>query len=236
MLVQILVAIALVVLGAAAGYRFAQARERKAGGGKKASEIKAEMEEYQQGVSDHFMETAGLLKDMTEQYRRVYEHMAAGAVTLCESGEERPELEALKSGLLLAAGARSDETAAESAPEVSATDAAVEPEPGPDFDPVTEEKNEEKQIDIEAIDTQSEVEIGPDLDVDDRAEGPSIEVPTEVDSPNGSGDAGADEDTLTRLDNARTADADNPATDTAERNGMEGWADQLRASKNDPAN
>lgn len=95
--------VAAIALGAALGFQLALSRERRAGGGKSAKEIKAEFESYQSSVSEHFMESATLLQGMTEQYKKVYEHMARGAQDLCDVGEERPELAALRSGLLAAA-------------------------------------------------------------------------------------------------------------------------------------
>lgn len=99
--------IVFVLLGAGFGYQSAMMRERKAGGGRTASELKTELEDYQQNVSDHFMESAALLQGMTEQYKKIYEHMARGAQDLCETQEDRPELAALRNGLLAAALASS---------------------------------------------------------------------------------------------------------------------------------
>lgn len=107
MVLAVLGGIAFVLLGAGFGYQSAMMRERKAGGGRTASELKTELEDYQQNVSDHFMESAALLQGMTEQYKKIYEHMARGAQELCETQEDRPELAALRNGLLAAALASS---------------------------------------------------------------------------------------------------------------------------------
>jgi uncharacterized membrane-anchored protein YhcB (DUF1043 family) len=45
-----------------------------------------EMKRYRAQVSDHFSETSKLLRDLTLQYRNVYEHLADGARTLCPDG------------------------------------------------------------------------------------------------------------------------------------------------------
>ena len=45
-----------------------------------------EMKRYRAQVSDHFGETSKLLRDLTLQYRNVYEHLADGARSLCPDG------------------------------------------------------------------------------------------------------------------------------------------------------
>lgn len=95
------------LLGVSFGYQAAMAKERKSGGGRTASELRTELDDYQQNVSDHFMESAALLQGMTEQYKKIYEHMARGAQELCETKDDRPELAALRNGLLAAALAAS---------------------------------------------------------------------------------------------------------------------------------
>jgi uncharacterized membrane-anchored protein YhcB (DUF1043 family) len=105
------IVVLLLITGAVcalAGYTFAQARQRQAGGGKSAEELKSELAEYRDDVSEHFQTTATLLHEMTEQYRSVYEHMAAGAQTLCDPERSTSQLEHLAAGLLPAAAA--DET------------------------------------------------------------------------------------------------------------------------------
>jgi len=41
---------------------------------------------YQQEVAGHFSQTSDLLKEMTLQYRNIYEHLAQGAEALCPEG------------------------------------------------------------------------------------------------------------------------------------------------------
>ena len=97
------IAILLVVVGAVcafAGYAFAEARARRAGGGKTAEQLKAELVSYKENVTEHFQTTANLLHDMTEQYRSVYEHMAAGAQRLCDTEHATAQIESLQAGLL----------------------------------------------------------------------------------------------------------------------------------------
>lgn len=50
-----------------------------------------EMNRYRADVSEHFGATSKLLRDLTLQYRNVYEHLAEGARTLCpEAGTLLP--------------------------------------------------------------------------------------------------------------------------------------------------
>jgi uncharacterized membrane-anchored protein YhcB (DUF1043 family) len=41
---------------------------------------------YQQEVAGHFQQTSELLKEMTLQYRNIYQHLAQGAEALCPDG------------------------------------------------------------------------------------------------------------------------------------------------------
>lgn len=88
------------VVSAFGGYVVAQERQRRAGGGKSAAELRNELNEYKDDVNAHFQTTAGLLHDMTEQYRAVYEHMASGAQNLCDPDTARQQIESLRAGLL----------------------------------------------------------------------------------------------------------------------------------------
>jgi uncharacterized membrane-anchored protein YhcB (DUF1043 family) len=45
-----------------------------------------EGEAYRQQVSEHFGDTSRLLRDLTLQYRSVYEHLSEGAQALCAEG------------------------------------------------------------------------------------------------------------------------------------------------------
>lgn len=45
-----------------------------------------ELEGYRKRVSDHFAETSEKLRDLTLQYRDVYDHLARGAGELCPEG------------------------------------------------------------------------------------------------------------------------------------------------------
>lgn len=45
--------------------------------------LKKEMDDYQGKVDAHFAETSKKFKQMTTQYQDLYQHLAAGATTLC---------------------------------------------------------------------------------------------------------------------------------------------------------
>lgn len=57
---------------------------------------RSELDRYKEEVTEHFETTAELVNGLTEQYRRVHQHLASGAQTLCN--DERPG-EALQASL-----------------------------------------------------------------------------------------------------------------------------------------
>lgn len=77
-----------------------------------------EMNRYRHEVSEHFGQTSKLLRDLTLQYRNVYEHLAEGARTLC------PEAGALLPGSLAEAA-----LPAEASEPPRGNGAAADPEP-----------------------------------------------------------------------------------------------------------
>jgi uncharacterized membrane-anchored protein YhcB (DUF1043 family) len=48
--------------------------------------LETRLEDYRGEVVDHFTGTSGLLRDLTLQYRAVYDHLTHGATTLCPEG------------------------------------------------------------------------------------------------------------------------------------------------------
>lgn len=64
------------------------------GGGKQdtlkqeLNDAHAELARYKEQVNEHFETTAELVNGLTEQYRQVHQHLAAGAQTLCN--DQRP--------------------------------------------------------------------------------------------------------------------------------------------------
>ena len=53
---------------------------------KKLSDAKGEYDIYRMNVLEHFSGTSDLLRDLTVQYRSVYQHLTKGASTLCPEG------------------------------------------------------------------------------------------------------------------------------------------------------
>jgi len=58
---------------------------------------------YKDEVSEHFSTTAGLVQQMTDSYRDVYQHLAAGAQDLCSGEVANLLLPASSDGLLTGA-------------------------------------------------------------------------------------------------------------------------------------
>src|SRR5690625_3496983 len=52
----------------------------------RVKELEAQLDEYQREVSDHFVETATLVNNLTRSYKAVYDHLESGAYRLV--GEE----------------------------------------------------------------------------------------------------------------------------------------------------
>ena len=57
------------------------------------NELKERFADYRDQVTAHFMQTSSLVQEMTDRYRAVYEHLAAGAQNLCnvETGTDHLE-------------------------------------------------------------------------------------------------------------------------------------------------
>lgn len=51
----------------------------------KLGDAEQEMKHYRRDVTEHFIKTSGLINNMTDSYRAVYDHMAQGAKSLCSS-------------------------------------------------------------------------------------------------------------------------------------------------------
>ena len=106
-LLQLLLLIAVIALsGVVFGYLIVGIRAGNGSSKKQDEKVQqleeeiAALEEYKSQVSGHFQKTAGLLHDMTGQYKTIYEHMAEGAQTLCDDQESGAVLESLQTGLL----------------------------------------------------------------------------------------------------------------------------------------
>lgn len=53
--------------------------------------VQSELDTYRHEVVDHFTGTSDMLRDLTLQYRNVYDHIANGAKLLCPEGSVRIE-------------------------------------------------------------------------------------------------------------------------------------------------
>lgn len=59
-----------------------------------AKEIREEFDEYKEKVDTHFAQTSDMFKDVTTQYKKLYDHMSVGAVDLCNADiSSMPRLE-----------------------------------------------------------------------------------------------------------------------------------------------
>jgi uncharacterized membrane-anchored protein YhcB (DUF1043 family) len=90
------------VLIARAGSRREAARAQHLEEQLRASE--AEHTRYRGQVSEHFGETSRRLRDLTLQYKSVYEHLADGARTLCPEGSIEIAPSLAEAALPIAAG------------------------------------------------------------------------------------------------------------------------------------
>lgn len=84
-----LIGIACLAVGLVIGAAFAS---RLGGGPARVRELEEQLRrlresdrEYRESVSEHFNTTAGLVKQMTESYKDVYQHLASGAQSLCSA-------------------------------------------------------------------------------------------------------------------------------------------------------
>lgn len=60
------------------------------------SASKQQYASYQIGVTEHFQKTAQLFTDLSQQYKGVYQHLAAGAQALCQDGSLYEQLQLFK--------------------------------------------------------------------------------------------------------------------------------------------
>jgi len=70
--------------GTALGYLLGSSGRRKES--ERAGALRAELDEYRREVTEHFGVTAAHFRAIGGEYRKLYEHMAAGAAGLCEPG------------------------------------------------------------------------------------------------------------------------------------------------------
>ena len=88
--------------------------------------VETELQEYRADVVEHFTGTSGLLRDLTVQYRSVYDHLTEGATSLCPEGSVSL-LEGLRSEKLLEEAGPSDATSGEEEPQDEPTHSQAAP-------------------------------------------------------------------------------------------------------------
>jgi len=116
-----------VIVGAIIGFLIA----RFNGSSNSESELVAAREaldQYRADVADHFKRSSGLIAEMTNSYRNVYQHMADGAQQLCSAEVARSIGETLQTELLedkRPAAPASDGAATTAAPVAAAAAAAT---------------------------------------------------------------------------------------------------------------
>lgn len=118
-------------LGIVLGLLLARLFGGEGGESKAVGELRAEFDEYREGVSQHFDTTSELFKDMTEKYRDVYNHMAGGAQAFGGTSDSPPRLEIVSDVEKLESA--NEAPAADSEPQDSApTDVDSEAAPQPE--------------------------------------------------------------------------------------------------------
>jgi uncharacterized membrane-anchored protein YhcB (DUF1043 family) len=70
---------------------------------------RAEMESYKASVNSHFNKTSDLVKELTQDYVKVYQHLAEGAQTLSDSPEFTQVLEQPQGRVLISVESDADE-------------------------------------------------------------------------------------------------------------------------------
>jgi uncharacterized membrane-anchored protein YhcB (DUF1043 family) len=59
----------------------------------KVSDLQQELDDYRRNVTDHFNVTAEKFQTIGKEYRKLYEHMASGAASLCHPEQSGTSLE-----------------------------------------------------------------------------------------------------------------------------------------------
>lgn len=73
----------LLVVGVGVGYWLGTLGRNQAA--KKASDLEKELGDYRLDVTEHFRVTAEQFQAIGREYRKLYEHMATGAASLCDA-------------------------------------------------------------------------------------------------------------------------------------------------------
>jgi hypothetical protein len=120
------------IVGGAAGFIIAKLddfslKEKKAMQDK-VDQANRELAQYKHDVTEHFIQTAGLVNNMTQSYQAVHEHLAKGAQTLSDHKIAVDRLAVMKAGVIEAGTAPVVEALNEPQVTAQTTAQAVEPE------------------------------------------------------------------------------------------------------------
>jgi len=89
-----------IVIGAVIGVGLSFLLKKGGASASSVKELKEEHDKYRKQVDDHFVNSAVLLKGLTEQYRDVYRHIATGAGELCTEEAKALQIEMEETALL----------------------------------------------------------------------------------------------------------------------------------------
>lgn len=86
--------------GIGLGYLVFYALHGRRSDGRSAAQVQEELDAYREEVQQHFTRTSDLFQHMTTQYRELYDHLAQGAQSLCDTIPATPELDLSERELL----------------------------------------------------------------------------------------------------------------------------------------
>ena len=81
------------MIGCISAYLFVGRKDRTRELQAELDELNGMFSDYRGQVTRHFMDTSELVQEMTQSYRAVYEHLAAGAQHLCRDGIKPAQVE-----------------------------------------------------------------------------------------------------------------------------------------------
>jgi uncharacterized membrane-anchored protein YhcB (DUF1043 family) len=85
--------VAGIVCGLAIGFALRGSRQRVAALERELADLHQQFDRYRNQVHGHFLTTSELVQKMTDSYRDVYEHLAAGSAALCQNPVTTPSLD-----------------------------------------------------------------------------------------------------------------------------------------------
>lgn len=131
--------------------------------------LKNEHQQYRQNVDEHFEKTSELVFEMTQYYRKVYDHLSEGAQNLCLNPPEHLKLNKAQQGELYDAQPEAEQLAHQQETETEAQTPAEEAAPA-----ATEEKISAKAESENDDDVASETGIELDVKEPKKGEHPTL--------------------------------------------------------------